>query len=116
MLSYVGQCKAQVPSEGRRLFDQALRRHLQVLAVGKPLVIAHMVGLVLTGRQPGARCVAFVGDAFGGELDGFTLIPKISQQLSTNLLQRAGGRIGKQGETRQKSILDQVKMHKTVGT
>lgn len=106
MLSYVGQCKPQVSSEGRRLFDQALSRHFQVPAVRQPLVIAHMVGPVLASRQLGARGVALMGDAFGGELDGVTFILKISQQLSANLLQRAGWRIRSKGETQQCLILD----------
>lgn len=60
-----------------------------------------MVGFVLTGREAGTRGVDLVGDAFGGELDGFVLVLKISQQLSADLLQGAGGRIRKQ-------ILDHV--------
>ncbi len=91
MLSYVGQGKAQVSPEGRRDLNQVVGRQPQVLAVGQPLVIAHVVGLVLTGREPGARGGDVMGDAFGGELDGLTLVLKICQQLSADVLQRSGG-------------------------
>lgn len=89
VLSYIGQGKAQVSPEGRGDLDQVISRQPQVPAVGQPLVIAHVVGLVLSGREPGARGVEVVGDAFGGELDGFTLVLEICQQLSADVLQRA---------------------------
>lgn len=91
MLSYIGQSKTQVSPEGRRVPNPFVSRQPQVPAVGQPLVIAHMVGLVLTGRELGARGVEVVGDAFGGELDGFTFVVKICQQLSADILQRAEG-------------------------
>lgn len=63
-------------------------------------MIAHIVGLVLTGREIEAGGEEGLADAFGGELDGFTLVLKICQQPSANLLQRAGGgAIRQQGET-----------------
>lgn len=74
--------------------------------MGQPLVIAHMVGPILTGREPGAQGAEVLSDAFGGELDGFTFVLKICQQLSADVLQIAGGRIGKRGQTQHKQISD----------
>lgn len=91
MLSYICQGKAQISSEDRRFFDQVISSQLQGLAAGQPLVIAHMVGLVLTGRELGARRAEILGHAFGGELDGYTFVLKICQQLSADVLQGTGG-------------------------
>lgn len=53
MSSYIGHGKAQVSPEGRGGLQQVISRQPQVLAVGQPLVIADVVGLVLTGRELG---------------------------------------------------------------
>lgn len=94
MLSYIGQSKAQISPEGRRFFDQVISSQLQGLAAGQPLVIAHMVGLVLTGRELGARDAKMLGQAFGCELDGFTFVLKICQQLSADVFQGTAEGIG----------------------
>lgn len=90
-MSYTGQGKAQVSPKERGVLNQVFSCQLEVLAAGQPLVIAHMVGLVLVGREPGLCAVEVTGDTFGGELDGFTLVLEICQKLSADLLQRAGG-------------------------
>lgn len=99
VLSYISHGKAQVSPEGGGIFNQVVSRQPQVLATVQPLVIGHMVGLVLIGRELGAWGVGLIGDASGGELDGFTLVLKIGQQLSADPLQGAGGRIRKLGVT-----------------
>lgn len=100
VLSYISHGEAQVSPEGGGVFNQVVSRQPQVLAVVQPLVIGHTVGLVLIGRELGACGVGLIGDASGGELDGFTLVLKIGQQLRADPLQGAGGRIRKQGVTR----------------
>lgn len=62
MSSYIGHGKAQVSPEGRGGLQQVISRQPQVLAVGQPLVIADVVGLVLTGRELGPE--GFWGQAW----------------------------------------------------
>lgn len=96
VLSYICHVEAQISPEGGGVFNQVGGRQPQLPAAGQPLVIGHVVGLVLSGWELVAWSVHLKGDALGGELDGFTLVLKICQELSANPLQSAGGGLGNQ--------------------